>query len=941
MVHGRRRDMADTVNDQWQDVPSSTGADAGGWQDAPAEDSTKTGFVQHAAGSLWENAKGLFHAASGGQLWDKIGENVKSGNYADAAKSIALLATPGLRFASPIVGALDDSRKMLAHAADLQTQGKHDEARQAANGAALHLGTVVLPHLEAAADQFKKGNMAEGAGDLAGDVATGAMLHGATKIPGAIDAIPEGAGKALKEGATAAAPDVGKGAAKVAGGYALAHFGPSPVADAIGAYQLGKSGGRQIVGGVKTGYSALKKSLAETAANSKLASDAGATAGPVSAMPAPASGAILPADHEENLEPINQPVTPASNLAPAPESIPAAGPVSAMPAPATPGAVPGSPEASRVPVSLPGSGLRPTALESPASDTQEAAPAGNVPRETPQPDSGGWRDVPNTFESAYEVPKEERTIQRAVAPAESYQKAARTTKARALARWLRLGSIPFEDAKGMTPEQWKMAADGAAVNVPSETTIREYVLPELEKLYKHKGSVNITNAISEGDIEGAHNHADAISASRDTLSGNAAPAPSEGKAGTSGPAGPFPAKAPAVAPGDLAKTAVAIPGGAPGSDLPARYALRELDDIQPSHSGLTFQENPKYGLVNDRDYSARDNQAKVIEGAGAKFNPRYHVSDNPDATNGPVVVDSAGNALGGNGRTMMLQRVYAQNAKGTAAYRELLTKKAAQFGIDPASVAKMSKPVLVREIADADLANPQNAITDLNKTGTAALRPSERAIADSRRVSTQTLDQVASHLEDAGPSATLGKVLGAPAGADILNRLINDDVITQQERAGLATGDKLTAAGKSRITQLLLGRFFHDPAQLDRMPAPIVGKLERIAAPLARLEATDWSLTPRIQEALSLIEESQVHGTPNLKDFVNQSGLFKSQQVAPEVLDLATKLQKLSAAKLKEALARHAQDASFTASVGGLFGAPTAGESFRDAFKPAPVKKGP
>ncbi len=85
-----------------------------------------------------------------------------------------------------------------------------------------------------------------------------------------------------------------------------------------------------------------------------------------------------------------------------------------------------------------------------------------------------------------------------MAPAESYQRAARTVKGRALARYLRLGDISLEDAQAMTPEQWQMAADGAGVNAPSPDSVKVAVA-ELEKLYTAKGAIKIADAIKEGN----------------------------------------------------------------------------------------------------------------------------------------------------------------------------------------------------------------------------------------------------------------------------------------------------------------------------------------------------------------------------------------------------------------------------------------------------------
>lgn len=152
--------------------------------------------------------------------------------------------------------------------------------------------------------------------------------------------------------------------------------------------------------------------------------------------------------------------------------------------------------------------------------------------------------------------------------------------------------------------------------------------------------------------------------------------------------------------GTPAASAGRVPGGAtevlvPGEDrtLRGRYEVRELSAIQPSHVGQTFSPNPRHTRKNERDYSKAENQQRVVENSSEeKFNPRYHITDNPDASNGPPVVDENGSILGGNSRGMILQRVYGRNGRGANAYRTLLEKQAAQFGIDPRESGPCNSP---------------------------------------------------------------------------------------------------------------------------------------------------------------------------------------------------------------------------------------------------------
>jgi hypothetical protein len=558
-----------------------------------------------------------------------------------------------------------------------------------------------------------------------------------------------------------------------------------------------------------------------------------------------------------------------------------------------------------------------------------------------------------------EEPAYDRPLDEQGKPAKTdYQAAARTVKGRAMARVLanppagpaitaaEARTIPLGD------ERWKTIAKLAGVNPPNSQASLDAVFTHMDEIESGRAQMDLGTSTSAPGAQPAPG-----ATLRANGEGNAAARPLETPdQGARSQGVPLQESAtPGGEPG-AGQTEVEIPGE--GRSLPARYRLRELADVQSSHNGLTFQPNPKYALVNDRNYARPENQGKVIEGSGGKFKPAFHITDNPDAVNGPPVVDSQGNAIGGNGRTMQLQRVYAYNPKGAQAYRELLTKKAGQFGINPDDVAKMKQPVLVREIADEHVGQVSHAITDLNKTGTAALTPAERAIADSRRVSPATLDHIAGQLDAAGPDASLGKVLSGEQGPAILKRLVDDGVLSQQEIAAYQSGDKLTPAAKTRISKLMLGRFFRDPAQLDTTPAPIVGKLERLAAPVAKLEtAGAWNLTPKLQEALDLIDEARAHSTRNLSEFLKQTGLLGESRYTDDAVTLAKALQRSSGRQLGQAVKDYAATAQYAAehadAKAGLFGdqvpgvAPTPAEAFDAAFRPsaksapAPVEQTP
>lgn len=114
-----------------------------------------------------------------------------------------------------------------------------------------------------AAKQVASGDVAGGFGTVLGGY--GAPALAMAVAPGVAKNAPA-AVKAVAQAASAAGPDVGIGAAKVAGagtlGYVAHQLGLGQVVEYLAAKDLAKSGAKQIGSGLKAGYEAGKASLA-------------------------------------------------------------------------------------------------------------------------------------------------------------------------------------------------------------------------------------------------------------------------------------------------------------------------------------------------------------------------------------------------------------------------------------------------------------------------------------------------------------------------------------------------------------------------------------------------------------------------------------------------------------------------------------------------------
>ncbi len=371
----------------------------------------------------------------------------------------------------------------------------------------------------------------------------------------------------------------------------------------------------------------------------------------------------------------------------------------------------------------------------------------------------------------------------------------------------------------------------------------------------------------------------------------------------------------------------------PGTDTAysARYAVREVEDVHPSHNPFGFQPNPDYFFVNDRHYDReKQYQQQVIERSKpSAFDPAYVVNNSPTAENGPPVIDADGNVLGGNSRAMMLHRVYRDEGEAGRAYRKALFEQAAIYGVDAGELASMRRPVLVREVEDASLL-AQQAITELNAKGTTDLTPEERAVAEAGQLSPEAVEYLARQIEAGGEGATLASVLDE-RGVEVVNRLVSDGVFAGGERNTLLNGDKVTPEGKRRIERMLTGRIFRDLDQMERAGSALRRNVERIAAPVTRLDGTEWSITEPLRNAIDLLQEAKATGQKNLDELAAQPSMLRARDYAPEELSIAKALQggPVQAARPFKA---YANDYDLARGGGGLFGAPTKEESFEAAF---------
>jgi hypothetical protein len=300
-----------------------------------------------------------------------------------------------------------------------------------------------------------------------------------------------------------------------------------------------------------------------------------------------------------------------------------------------------------------------------------------------------------------------------------------------------------------------------------------------------------------------------------------------------------------------------------------RFALVTLDELVPSHDPFSYQPDPRYpqgvqGRSYDRDPGAQAaNQQKAAE-----LDPDALLDPSFSPEKGPPIITRDGIVVSGNDRTMAMKRAREQFPERFAAYRQRLLEDAAAYGIDipPGAFDDGKVPVLVRVLDDAnvDELDPAtlrtlNAASDATETKMKAKLDEAATKADALRQSRAALDHLTNTLD---PEETLAEYLKGANGRVFVQRLVEDGVISPAELGryvDLKT-NALTEAGRDLLRDTLLVAAVRDTDAISRAPASIVAKLEGAAAPMMRVQGTEWDLSETVSAALDQLAKAKANG---------------------------------------------------------------------------------
>lgn len=344
----------------------------------------------------------------------------------------------------------------------------------------------------------------------------------------------------------------------------------------------------------------------------------------------------------------------------------------------------------------------------------------------------------------------------------------------------------------------------------------------------------------------------------------------------------------------------------PARKVEMQYEVIELDDLVASHTA-DGRINPQYPAeLQPRDRSQAASQLQVREIAG-NLAPEELLSETNAIDRGAPIVGAGNIVESGNGRTMALRSL---DDAQFAPYRAMLLERAQQFGIDPAAVEGMRRPVLVRRrLTEVD---PVQFAAEANARTTLGMNMAEQSGLLANALRPNDLQQF--HM---GAADTLRQALAMQQNQDFVRRVLA--AVPANERAMLVDANgMLTTQGTDAIRAALFHKVFGANPEILRnyiqAPKPELANvgngLERAVAMLAQLAEVNpqLALGDDLATAASMLMELRRSGTP-VETRLNQLGMF--EQISEEAKELLRFLDAnaRSGRKIGDMLTRYAESA--------------------------------
>lgn len=277
----------------------------------------------------------------------------------------------------------------------------------------------------------------------------------------------------------------------------------------------------------------------------------------------------------------------------------------------------------------------------------------------------------------------------------------------------------------------------------------------------------------------------------------------------------------------------------PHGEEPVVYAIVDSDAVIPSHDPTTFRASPGYPpAAQERDYSVdKPEQDKVARG-GRNLNPALVLSDTQAVSDGPPIVSVDLRVLGGNGRTMMIRRAYAEAGAGALRYREALRPWVSRLGLSPDAMRGLARPMLVRVVdlvaATASERDLARASRRYNESLTLSLPESRKAVSEARTLPDAFVQAVGEILSK--HDISLRDLLREHPRV-MLNLLVEHGIVHAGNRPEWTDDGRLTSGKKIHLENMLAAIVLGTAERMEKTAPSLLEKIHRIVPAVVRIRA--------------------------------------------------------------------------------------------------------
>ena len=323
-------------------------------------------------------------------------------------------------------------------------------------------------------------------------------------------------------------------------------------------------------------------------------------------------------------------------------------------------------------------------------------------------------------------------------------------------------------------------------------------------------------------------------------------------------------------------------GGKRLKSIPAEYVLMEAGDLVASHNPESFEERADYPKgVQERRYHEVEADRTKIDEIARNLEPALTVNTNPDAINGSPIITEDNVVLGGNGRTMGMQRAYSNYPEQASALKQYLARHARAFGYSSADVDKMKAPILVRKIKAGKDPQALGAMgRRMNESLTQGLDPRSQEVALGKHyVNRELLDSLTHHMD---PEQSMSEFLHSSTSEGFVKALEKAGVIDEFNKGEFLDQETglLNEDGRLRVERVLAARMIPDASLLSKMNQSLRSNLAKATPYLVQAEMSGWDLRKSLEAAVRADVEMRQTGmlkrgkeTESRSAYLRQTGL--------------------------------------------------------------------